>query len=411
MPIEAIRRLEQSLHLLTISQQSTEPEDRKPLELAGEVAAHRQVLTTIQSLRKEGVPLPLGEFDEWYRKTLADVYFDANTVFSDGATSGESNLLFLNYDKNAACRPLFIARLTTLIAVISTLLPDTLLRDVLVASSSTCSCALVVHLSREVARWIRAQSTVGEESITDWILYQLAALVPWVCAVKFNRREEAFNGADWEWWFVGVKKSFGMRVQAKKFHGVSDVYPLLTYTNRLGLQVETLIDQSNAKDLFPVYAIYHTGEGVPAKACEVCLSCGSSGQGIFLGNAKEWYERHVLSGRAKISPHDVLGRSVPLTCLFCCGHAVQGIDHVERIAQFIATTIGGRDDRSESVLPGMRTEPPAYVTALLRSGHETIEWRTEFAEQLLEVNGLVVFDLRRRGTLNVGAPNSRLTPG
>jgi len=54
-----------------------------------------------------------------------------------------------------------------------------------------------------LAQWRREQPNVGEESLTDYLLWQVSRHLECVKYVKFTRHQEArFTGADWEWWFV-----------------------------------------------------------------------------------------------------------------------------------------------------------------------------------------------------------------
>src|SRR4051812_39766278 len=103
---------------------------------------------------------------------------------------------------------------------------------------STAECQAFHSTLRELATWMRKQSGVGEESLTDWLLFQLSERIPRLRYIKFTRHREArVTGADWEWWFVGLTASLGIRVQAKRL-ALGDNYPALAYSNKYGLQIE-----------------------------------------------------------------------------------------------------------------------------------------------------------------------------
>jgi hypothetical protein len=104
-------------------------------------------------------------------------------------------------------------------------------------------CNAIKALSAQVHHWMTRQPAVGEESLTDWLLFEVSERLPQVRYHKFNRFEEArASGADWDWWFVGNRVSMGWRVQAKKLKKDSDNYADIARANRFGLQIEKLLE-------------------------------------------------------------------------------------------------------------------------------------------------------------------------
>jgi hypothetical protein len=177
-------------------------------------------------------------------------------------------------------------------------------------------CREVFDISCRVSRWLFRQPGVGEESLTDWLLYEIANRLPFVYYLKFTRRQEAReSGADWEWWFIGRKVSLGLRIQAKKLAVKPDYYPVLAYTNAHGLQIERLIESANASNLLPFFALYHGTNKPPSIRCKDYIDAGLW-EGVFLASATELYERFIMH-RVKVERTDLLEMSDALSGMFC----------------------------------------------------------------------------------------------
>jgi hypothetical protein len=75
------------------------------------------------------------------------------------------------------------------------------------------------------AAWTHARLSAGrqhgvelrEETITQDLLLDISIALPGLSVQTYTTRQEAANGADWqwEWWFEG-RQWFGLRVQAKR---------------------------------------------------------------------------------------------------------------------------------------------------------------------------------------------------
>ena len=261
------------------------------------------------------------------------------------------------------------------------------------------ACALVKDISSELADWLRKQPSVGEESLTDWLLHRMSATVPWIRYLKFTRHEEGTSsGADWEWWLLGDLISLGIRIQAKRLDGLGDAYPHLAYANRYGLQVEMLLESANQQNLLPLYAVYHQHYGTAPSLCPNTASHSASlANGALLADAETWYQRYIKPGRSKLPPAALLPESCPLTCLFCCGMPSDtSPNRINDLVSYIQRTLRGTvPDQS---LPGVYDEPPDHVTAVLGAdADEPPIWIQEkYADRLRGVNALLVFDMRRQ---------------
>ena len=116
------------------------------------------------------------------------------------------------------------------------------------------------HLYRSsqfIGHWIRRQPYVREESLTDWLLFDMSENIKGAYYISFPRQEEACRSrADWEWWFLFSGYCFAARMQAKKLYPAYDNYPGIAQTNMYGLQIEKLLHEAAQDNFMPFYAFY-----------------------------------------------------------------------------------------------------------------------------------------------------------
>lgn len=270
------------------------------------------------------------------------------------------------------------------------------------------TCSALRETLQALAVWIRKQPSVGEESLTDWFLYQIAERVPSVRYVKFTRWDEARKtGADWEWWFVSRHLSLGMRIQAKRLTA-SDNYPALAYANRHGMQIERLREDATRRGLLAFYAFYADGTGQAAVKCGGMANAGLD-EGAFLAGANGLYANYIRSARSKLDAAMVLRESNPLSCIACCPIAMGFGDYsVERLYDHIrryfpdvvnANLLPDSIDRDGGDRLGLHAEPPSYVSALMQVDSSTVPewWESQHRAPVDEAQALLVFDLREQG--------------
>jgi len=264
-------------------------------------------------------------------------------------------------------------------------------------------CKNFHEASKYIFKWIKGQPNVGEESITDWLLYNLSLKVPTLKYRKFTRHEEAKRtGADWEWWFIDDYKGLSLRVQAKRIMNGKDNYDGLAHTNRYGLQIEKLIDDSKRKNSLPFYSLYHAPDGNPHVLCRGMQNAGQ-GQGVFLAGAVNLYSEYIVGGRKRIEAEDLLSRSNPLHCLVCCrkfGPNISGVDGIySYLKEYYSENIEKLNSNIDS--PGLHKKAPEYVLSLLKLEEAEIPdwWEKEFSHQIEGLNALLVVDLREKGII------------
>lgn len=258
------------------------------------------------------------------------------------------------------------------------------------------ACQVMRDLSADIARWIGSQPSVGEESMTDWLLWQLATRLPWVRYRKYNRIEEGRStGADWDWYLVGPHVSLQLRVQAKKVIAGQDHYPDLARANRRGLQIEMLRASADRDNMLPFYVLYGSSPTPTA------LLCGgqhvtSTGDGAFLAAADRIYAEFFCLPRSPIQLDQLLALANPLHCILCCpvvarnGNVVDGV--LDFVRQYYPQALEGRG-RMDS--PGIVRSLPAHVQSILDHPEGIPDWwEAEFSFATRDSKAILIWDLR-----------------
>jgi hypothetical protein len=99
----------------------------------------------------------------------------------------------------------------------------------------------------------------SEESNTESLLLELRRRHPSQIFIQaFTKRREVKLGADWEWWFLGRTRVYGMRVQAKRISLPRETFGKLRYTPKGHRkdQMTTLIERAQHDGLTPTYCFY-----------------------------------------------------------------------------------------------------------------------------------------------------------
>lgn len=243
-----------------------------------------------------------------------------------------------------------------------------------------------------VRRWMDRQPGVKEESLTDWLLYDISQRLPYVHYLAFSRHQEAREtGADWEWWIIYPKRSIRLRVQAKKVFANKDNYPELARTNRYGLQIDKLLSDAASANAIPLYALYS-----PAHGQTMCAGSRNHQDGVFLAGAKRINTDFIAGARQQVSSTDLLSRSNPFSCFNCCplshGKAEGAISYFGRYYTDEALADGNQD----GAIVGVHTELPGYVASLLQYAQEGVPewWEREFAFATVDFEAILIYDFR-----------------
>jgi len=263
--------------------------------------------------------------------------------------------------------------------------------------SSDYDCKVLSEAARYVAHWMHRQPHVKEESITDWLLYEISEKRSNVAYHAFTRHEESSDtGADWEWWFLFHETAFKYRVQAKKVKTNADNYPSVAYSNKNGLQIEMLVDSANRSNAIPLYALY-TAPTQARTAC--CADRTASSSGVFIVGASALSTSFLSHPRTKVTSDDLLRQSVPLSCFACCPLVRNESGHDGFLDRYFASEVGAPDVRERNTPLGHHSEVPRYVEAVLRahSQGEGAEWiEKEYRHDIGDTKALLIYDLRNK---------------
>jgi len=267
-------------------------------------------------------------------------------------------------------------------------------------------CKEVKGISESIREWISKQPAVKEETLTDYLLFQMSERVPRIRYKAFSRQEEAkTTGADWEWWFVlSDHSAYKLRMQAKK--GFPDNYPHIAHSNRYGLQIEKLFEDAISTNSIPFYAFYTSEKG------KVMCQRGINDEGVYIAGANKVYRSFIQGTRQKISIQSVLSISNPLSCFFCCplveemgGHfsGFLGKYYNEESREGIQQTrnIEYEDIENKLSALGLHNSIPTYVSVLMKQRNNEADdidrwYENEFRYALKDINAILVYDARNK---------------
>jgi hypothetical protein len=256
------------------------------------------------------------------------------------------------------------------------------------------TCVEVRKIAQNIRTWIAHQPHVREESLSDWLLYQMSQKIKNCTTRTFSRNEEGkTTGADWEWFFIFKKNLYyKMRVQAKKVF--PDNYPHIAYSNKYGLQIEKLLDNALRTNAVPLYAFYTSEYTYPS----VC-SLNRCDEGVYISGANTLYANFICKKRQKIEPQKIFEISKPLSSFFCCsliskenGLAafVQEYYPLET-AQDIAKSLEKNPD--DTAVLGRYDKLPSYISCLLNAKTSGLAvFEKEFKDEINSLNALSIFD-------------------
>lgn len=293
----------------------------------------------------------------------------------------------------------------------------------------SCDFAIVhnyVDTSYQLHDWMRQQTRVKEETLTDWLLYYVSQRTSRVVYKMFTRQEESKNGADWEWWLItndyrkntSSINAYRFRVQAKKLHDHRDNYSGIAYSNSVGLQIELLMDSAEKQNAYPLYMFYSTSEPIVSEQellnpwlhpswIRKCANCVNGG---FLADAKSIYHLLFDKGRRVITDVEVLNHSLKLSLLDSllelknnrCERFLTDLNHrimrcSEKKGDITDDKIDGREETRG--IKYSEHEIPTYLEYLLKYGRNVPSWfEKEFAQSLPDVDGIAFIDVRDRDT-------------
>ena len=269
-------------------------------------------------------------------------------------------------------------------------------------------CKEVKKISEYIRDWISKQPAVKEESLTDYLLFQLSEKVSRIRYKAFTRQEEAkTTGADWEWWIILSNNcAYKLRVQAKK--GFPDNYPHIAHSNKYGLQIEKLLEDAINTNSMPLYAFYTNGIG------QVMCPLGINDEGVYMAGANKVYSSFIQGIRQKISIQSVLSISNPLSCFFCCPlveekgvrfsdffekyYDAESREEIQRTLNLEYEELNGKP-----TMLGLHKSIPNYVSILIdqeNNKENNIDswYESEFRNKIKDISALIIYDARNKET-------------
>ena len=283
------------------------------------------------------------------------------------------------------------------------------------------------HESSEyIKNWMTLQPHVKEESLTDWLLFQISQKNSSIYYKAFSRHEESQNGADWEWWvltsdssekaYSGKFNAYRFVVQAKKLSDDQrDNYPSLSYANKNGLQIDLLLQNAKELNAFPLYMYYSTSEPkiedqidnlnyITEQMLKWCSTCQN---GCFLSSAYDVYNLLFSSGRVCLDDISLLNYSYKLSLLDIlfdvqflnfnakCEHILSRFN--QKVICFLTKEGKGEKMFNQNVygIKHYGNGIPSYLIQFVEQHNETSSWfESEMKRDLPNVDGIGVIDLR-----------------
>ena len=275
--------------------------------------------------------------------------------------------------------------------------------------------ALVFHqCSAFIYEWLLKQAHVKEESLTDWLLYDISSSNPNIYYKAFSRHEESENGADWEWWILTTDPFYkdkynGYRflVQAKKlWPNNQDNYSLLSYGNKNGFQIDLLLNEARYRNAYPLYMFYTTTQpditeqikNIQFIKEETLRWCDGFNNGCFLSDAGSISEILFNLPRHKIFDTEVLNHSLKLSLLDKLFQDLSKSGHLLNKFNQRLIKLGGMDSQYKDGVYGIKHSGrgiPNYLKIFVERQGQDLSWlEREMKFEIKEIGGLAVIDLR-----------------
>jgi hypothetical protein len=254
---------------------------------------------------------------------------------------------------------------------------------------------------RDLSRAQVAGLRRGEETITEVLLQDIHDAHPReVVTFPFNKREEGFTGADWEWWLTDDRLWLGLLIQAKRLDPKSHKYPGMKHKsqNAPASQIDLLLDQANSKAIDPIYCFYNYSPSWQSFLSWNCCSDihDTSVLGCTVAHAGA-VKRKLDRGGAGLPKLSTI--SYPVSCLVCCSVRADPDASLPGRAYGVTKRLrawSGDDGDRVALGHGPRDEPPGYVRRLLECPPEERERVIEeLRSQVGPIGTLVVIRERR----------------
>ncbi len=173
-----------------------------------------------------------------------------------------------------------------------------------------------------VGDFIKHVGQIKEETITDYLVWQWGLIdkrFNYIDVTQFDRdQENTTTGADYEMelWLVGRTHAIPLVFQAKKvIKNYNGYKAALNYPENTQAQLTTLLTYAKSQRKLPFYMFYSVPDTRTESKC--IKYSAASGITIYMADALEIKEIADSSAK-KISKNDLLKKSNPFQCIFCC---------------------------------------------------------------------------------------------
>lgn len=271
---------------------------------------------------------------------------------------------------------------------------------------------MIFHtISKECYTWLQKQKNVKEESLTDWMLYSISEKTNKFYYKTFTRNEESSNGADWEWWVLTDSyygfSAYRFLIQAKKLKAGQDNYPLISYGNKNGLQIDLLIHSAQQRNAMPLYIYYsvqtpdiiqqiNNFRFIDESIVTWCEHCTN---GVYLSAAQNVKENIFGKPRRKISEVELLNNSLGLSMcdLLILNGKYPPHKIMDLINQYYLRTLTDKSPTESWGIEHNKNMIPRYLEILIERNQEQIDWfEDEFKYDIGNLSGIAVTDLRSK---------------
>ena len=195
-----------------------------------------------------------------------------------------------------------------------------------------------------------------------------------------------------------------MLVQAKKLKPNSDNYPLVTYSNKNGMQIDLLIDEAKRRKALPLYAYY--------SCCKPDLSqqlmnlsyipndllswCGGCTNGCLLTSAFELHSKVFSHSRRVLDEKELINSSFGLSILdVVLDRSMKPFNLLDKFALHYQYSVGNQERYNSSIVYKYKDLPGYVKTLIERKSYDDLSWfENEFRYYLEPLSGIIVIDAR-----------------
>lgn len=244
-------------------------------------------------------------------------------------------------------------------------------------------------ISYETWEFIEYVSDVGEESITDYLVWQWRKLnkkFNYLKVKKHNRLfENTTSGANFELelWILSKKQSLSFVFQAKKllkdYNGYTNK---LNYQNGPTRQIDVLINYARSSKKLPFYLLYAQPNISTQTICPINEIKNTA---LFMTDAFTIDKFTVDFKNRSLSKNRILKESNPFHCLFCCPRGQKSLGDYLKV-YFPSLT--------QQELLFENNEIPNYVEMIANNELQNIE-DVIIENELTRFRNIGVLDLRK----------------